>query len=410
MTAISGCHNPHLGAAQSFFCALGRPRVEWPPHDMNPGDRLLGLIQQLYAAPGTVGGWYAFLESLRIAVEGSASSLLSQDLQSGRCLTAATTLDPEAIGLYNEQWGSADPWAHSPSSGRLSQLGVIVGDELITHRDVQRTAYYQDFARHYDVPRALIGVLEVSPAALSGVSISGSERRGAFCERDVALLELLVPNIRRALQLHRRLIAADSAAEDLAGAIHHLSRAVLLLDSAGRVTFMNQAASRLTAMRDGLTVEHGELRAARASDTTCLRAVVADAVKTSNGSGFGAGGVIAIGRPSGRRPLVLLVSPMPQRLTLFPGVRTAAAMVFVSDPEQPAVADEDTLRTLFGLTPAEARLTRLLAQGCALLDAGAQLGLRRETVRSRVKTIFEKTNTHRQSELVRLVLNVAPPA
>ena len=172
--------------------------------------------------------------------------------------------------------------------------------------------------------------------------------------------------------------------------------------------FMNQAASRLTAMCDGLTVEHGELRAAGAADTARLRSIVSEAVSTSTGSGIGAGGVLAIGRPSGRRPLMLLVSPMPQRLTLFPGVETAAAMIFVTDPEQSAVLDEDTLRTCFGLTPAEAKLTRLLAQGCALTEAGAQLGLRRETVRSRVKTIFQKTNTHRQAELVRLILNETP--
>ncbi|HUE89654.1 MAG TPA: helix-turn-helix transcriptional regulator [Vicinamibacterales bacterium] len=376
---------------------------------MNPADRLLGLIQQLYAAPGTAEGWLPFLESLRIALHGSSSSLLCEDLRSQQCSVAATTtLDPEAIGLYNKQWGSADPWAHSPSSGRLAQPGVIVGDELIAHRDVQRTAYYEDFARRYDVVRALIGVLEMSPTALSVISVSGSERRGPFCERDVALLGPLVPHVRRALQLHRRLVAASRAADDLSSAIDQLSRAVLLIDAEGRVTFMNRAASRLIAMRDGLTVEQGALRAASASDTMRLRSTVAEAVRTSSGFGFGAGGMLAIGRPSGRRALSLLVCPVSQRRTLFPGVETAAAMVFVADPEQIAVPDEDTLRTLFGLTRAEAKLTRLLAQGESLMEAGERLGLRRETVRSRLKAIFEKTNTHSQGELVRLVLNGTP--
>jgi DNA-binding CsgD family transcriptional regulator len=42
------------------------------------------------------------------------------------------------------------------------------------------------------------------------------------------------------------------------------------------------------------------------------------------------------------------------------------------------------------------------------MEAGERLGLRRETVRSRLKAIFEKTNTHRQGELVRLVLTGTP--
>ena len=60
------------------------------------------------------------------------------------------------------------------------------------------------------------------------------------------------------------------------------------------------------------------------------------------------------------------------------------------------------------MTPAEARLARLLVQGASLAAAQRDLGLRRETVRTRLKTIFEKTNTHRQSELVTLILNATP--
>jgi DNA-binding CsgD family transcriptional regulator/PAS domain-containing protein len=376
---------------------------------MSPADRLLGLIQQLYAAPGTTEGWHAFLESLRVAMDGSASSLLSQDLRSQQgSVAVATHVDPEAVRLYDKHWGSADPWAHALNIGHVSRRSAIVGEELISHGELQRTAYYQDFARHYDIVRTVAGVLEMGPGALSVISINGSERRGPFREPDVAFLELLVPHIRGALQLHRRLAAADRAAEDLADVINNSARAVFLINSEGTITFTNRAASRLTAMRDGLTVEHGELRAASASGTTRLRSIVAEAVNTSSGSGFGAGGMLAVGRPSGRRPFLLLVCPVSQHATLFPGVEKAAAMIFVTDPEQIAVMDEDTLQTLFGLTPAEAKLTRLLAQGCALTEAGAQLGLRRETARTRVKTIFDKTNTHRQAELVRLVLNGTP--
>ena len=83
-------------------------------------------------------------------------------------------------------------------------------------------------------------------------------------------------------------------------------------------------------------------------------------------------------------------------------------MVFVTDPERISVAGEDTLRMLFGLTGAEATLTRLLAEGVTLVEAGDRLGVGRETVRKRLKTIFAKTNTHRQAELVRLVLSGTP--
>jgi DNA-binding CsgD family transcriptional regulator len=61
---------------------------------------------------------------------------------------------------------------------------------------------------------------------------------------------------------------------------------------------------------------------------------------------------------------------------------------------------------MFGLTPAEAALARLLAQGHSLTEAAAHLCVTRETTRSRLKNIFEKTQTHRQAELVRLLVTV----
>jgi PAS domain-containing protein len=305
--------------------------------------------------------------------------VLYEDLQSEHCgFTATTLIDRDALRLYDQVWGAVDPWAHSPNNSLLSHRRVIVGDELIAHRDVQRTAYYQDFARHFDVVRALIGVLHTSARTLSVVSISGSDGRAPFGADDVALLEPLIPHIGRALQLHQRLLAAASAVDDFQSALDYLPTALFLVDVAGRVLFMNRVASRLTATGDGLTVEHGELRAARAAERTRLRSIVADAVKTSSGAGFSAGGSLAIGRPSGRRPFVLLACPMPRRRIGSPGIEAAAAMLFVTDPEQSGAPDEDVLRALFGLTRAEAEMTRLLAQGASLTDAGAQLGVRRD--------------------------------
>ncbi|HUE89653.1 MAG TPA: helix-turn-helix transcriptional regulator [Vicinamibacterales bacterium] len=133
---------------------------------------------------------------------------------------------------------------------------------------------------------------------------------------------------------------------------------------------------------------------------------MADAVRTSNGEGVGAGGVLAVGRPSGR-PLAVLVCPSSRQRCFFQG-EGAAAVVFVSNPERIGIPDGGTLQEVFGLTLAEAKLTRLLAHGASLMEAGVRLGLRRETVRSRVKSIFAKTNTHRQAELVRLVIDATP--
>jgi DNA-binding CsgD family transcriptional regulator len=64
------------------------------------------------------------------------------------------------------------------------------------------------------------------------------------------------------------------------------------------------------------------------------------------------------------------------------------------------------LMSLFGLTPAEARLASTLAGGLDPARAAQEIGVSRVTARNQLRTIFAKTGTHRQSELVALLSRI----
>ena len=76
-----------------------------------------------------------------------------------------------------------------------------------------------------------------------------------------------------------------------------------------------------------------------------------------------------------------------------------------NDPEKRPASLHDQLRTAFGLTKAEAQLAALLADGEDLREAAGKLHITYGTARTRLAQIFQKTDTRRQAELVRLLLN-----
>ncbi len=78
-------------------------------------------------------------------------------------------------------------------------------------------------------------------------------------------------------------------------------------------------------------------------------------------------------------------------------------MVLISDPDMRPPAPDDLLRRLYGLTAAEIKVTLKLAQGVNLHAASEELGIRYETARSYLKSVFLKTSTHGQGELVALI-------
>jgi DNA-binding CsgD family transcriptional regulator len=67
---------------------------------------------------------------------------------------------------------------------------------------------------------------------------------------------------------------------------------------------------------------------------------------------------------------------------------------------------EAILAKTFHLTPPEAKLACVIARGAPLQIAARELEIPWETARNRLKSVFAKTYTHRQSELVALLLQV----
>jgi DNA-binding CsgD family transcriptional regulator len=64
------------------------------------------------------------------------------------------------------------------------------------------------------------------------------------------------------------------------------------------------------------------------------------------------------------------------------------------------------LAKTFQLTTSEAKLACIIARGAPLQIAARELEIPWETARNRLKSVFAKTYTHRQSELVALLLQV----
>src|SRR5580698_6687730 len=82
--------------------------------------------------------------------------------------------------------------------------------------------------------------------------------------------------------------------------------------------------------------------------------------------------------------------------------------ILVTDADAATKPDPKVLSELFSLTPAEARFTSRLAHGESLEEISDGLGITRETARTHLRRVLSKTQTHRQGELIALVLRSIP--
>ncbi|WP_114966141.1 response regulator [Alkalilacustris brevis] len=83
-----------------------------------------------------------------------------------------------------------------------------------------------------------------------------------------------------------------------------------------------------------------------------------------------------------------------------------AVLVYLTDPSRRRPLAATALKEMFGLTPTEARVARHLAVGLRPDEVSSELDVSPTTTAFHMRNIFGKTGTHRQADLVALMLSL----
>ncbi len=182
-------------------------------------------------------------------------------------------------------------------------------------------------------------------------------------------------------------------------ALDRLPFGVFVVDPDGRALFVNAVAAELVAANDGIGLsKERNLRAARPADTEAMLLAVGNAAVAGGGDEH----ALFVERPSGQRPLIVLVQPFHDGAAAASGDGRVA--VFVTDPDRALSVSPAVLSGLFGLTRSEGKLLAALVTSGKLEEAAEENGLTLSTARTYLKQIYSKTSTGRQGELIQMVL------
>jgi DNA-binding CsgD family transcriptional regulator len=89
-------------------------------------------------------------------------------------------------------------------------------------------------------------------------------------------------------------------------------------------------------------------------------------------------------------------------------LRQPMALVLIIDPDDEPEPTVALLRRLYRLTEAEAEVAIHVMRGADLKQISEELSISYTTVCTHLQHVFDKTDTHRQAELVRLLLVLNP--
>ena len=184
--------------------------------------------------------------------------------------------------------------------------------------------------------------------------------------------------------------------------------AFLLADSRGRVTYANRAAQALLARGGALTIgPQGELQVHDREQHAELRRALAKTIRAAKTGSGARSACFPLTRQKEGRPLAVTISPSRLRATEL-DAEPVVVSVLVADPDSPAHPRSADLVRLYRLTRREADLAVRLALGRKLGAIAGEMGIGLEAARTHLARIMQKTDTHRQPELVRLLLIGCP--
>ena len=177
-----------------------------------------------------------------------------------------------------------------------------------------------------------------------------------------------------------------------------MSCAGFVLDEAGRVLSGNERGQQFLGRELG--TPQGRLVATDAHANRTLQELIQ---KASVRHGRATKTAATLPRPDGM-PFVVRVLPVAR-----PGddPKPARLLVMVIDPDECPEPARNAFQELFGLTAAEIRVATALMCGCSTEEIARSSGTGIGTVRQQLKSIFAKTGTSRQPELVALLMRLA---
>jgi DNA-binding CsgD family transcriptional regulator/PAS domain-containing protein len=370
---------------------------------------LSDLIGEIYDCVIDPTRWEPTLDRIRGLLCCTSGALVIADLRNDTTrIQSLLGIEPEWAARYRDY--STDVAAGMSSVPDL--LAHAPDEPFVGRRDVGEEVFESNrFWREWMVPQGHVDFaglhLMQSSNRVTDIVFGRHHDVGLITEREVRLLRLLAPHLRRAVIISDLVDMKSIEAEALGHTLDMVPTGVVLVSEDSKILHANRSAGRMIDEAAPVFSVGGRLSVPETETARQLHQVVRTAARNEAGIG-GAGIGMALNGHAGP-PATAHVLPIANgalRSRLIP--KGVAAVFIASDGHQPPLSLKP-VADAFGLSRAEMRVLERLMQGDSLPHVAAALGVSQNTAKTHLSRIFAKTGTRRQANLVALVTKLMPP-
>lgn len=339
------------------------------------------VLDQLCIATGARS---AFVQALRVQGSGMHQYWSAQDTHS------ANFIMPYVGRLADGANPRLDVRCRQHGVGRFVSDGDLFGRETLALRD------FRERLAAFGMGRFIGTLWKVDADNYIALALHRNiNDNSGFSTEQIAWLHALSAHIFQAANLAQKLAAANDFNEHLRRHFDHLRCGMVICSQDGSVVWANRRAEQLLVDDSALRLHAGSLLGRSTAVTKALLQEISTVLATGKSSHLAVG-------PA---PHVLHLALHRQERLNDPYRNDSSVLLILTRPDMICAMAPQAIARLFGLTPAESRLTGALVEGFTLDQYALQQRVSLGTVRGQLKQVLHKTGAARQSELVRLLLS-----
>jgi DNA-binding CsgD family transcriptional regulator/PAS domain-containing protein len=313
-----------------------------------------------------------------------------------------------------------DPFVRAGvAKGRNVDGTANLDTDLVAQEVLLQTPFYKELWAPMDIARLCNGVIFDGTDAHklpTFISLFRPLRDPPFLREHADLLSRLLAHLSRSMGVMFHLRDQQLQIASNLAALDRLKCGVMLIDATRDVRFANKAAESL--LRQGETVQMGTRLLPNALRTHLnprlasverrfQDALVRALLPLSRDATEHFSEALLLPGSDGRPACAVHVAPLPESHGFATTGATARAIVFLYDLQAASSVDPQVLCRIFDLTPAEALAALQITTGGTVEDMASRLGVSVNTFKTQLQAAYMKTGTHRQADLLKLLLSLA---
>ncbi|MBG0796616.1 helix-turn-helix transcriptional regulator [Methylocystis sp. L43] len=348
------------------------------------------LVDDIYEAAADPDCWPRIMHDIGKVAEAAGGVLIARRADAWLGWRCSVALEKGAEAFF-----SSGGLQRSQVLGRLlafNRAGFVSDQEGFTEEEYAEEPVIKEWCAPNGIHHCTATAVPMLNGDLVMFQIKRRKGEAPFGPAELDRLDALRPHLARAglLAARWRLERLRSATEALAT----LGIPAAILDVDGRVLAANRLIEDLSSHH--VWMPRDRIALIEPAADKLLRGAIADlgnpaatSVRSFPSKGTGE-----------RRVVMHLIPVTGIARDLFGG---GLGVLMITHLTRPATLDAALVQSLFDLTPTEARVAGSLAEGLTLDQIAKRHKVKLSTVRSQVKSVFAKTGSNRQSQIVALL-------